>query len=272
MTQSDRVQTFRKLHESGCFVIPNPWDVGSAKVLEQLGFAALATTSAGFAWSLGRPDNGVTLDEKLAHLEALCAAVSIPVSADFERGFAIEPVEVARNVVRAVATGVAGLSIEDSTHEAAHPLFEFDLALERVSAARRAIDDGGTGTVLMARTEGYIVGRPDLKETLRRLVAFAEAGADCVFAPGLRELSDIEALVRAVAPRAVNVGASGNFASVQQLADIGVRRISVGGGLARAAWSGLLDAANEILAHGTFTTIARSVPGGEIDARFRNPG
>jgi methylisocitrate lyase len=267
-TVDPRVQAFRKLHDSGCFVIPNPWDVGSARVLEQLGFQALATTSAGFAWSLGRPDNGVTLEEKLAHLEAVCAAVRIPVSADFERGFAIEPVEVARNVARAVATGVAGLSIEDSTHEAAHPLFEFDLALERVRAARRAIDDCGTGTVLMARTEGFIVGRPDLKETIRRLGAFAEAGADCLFAPGLKDLADIEAVVRAVAPKAVNVGASGNFATVQQLADIGVRRISVGGGLARVAWGGLLDAAREILEHGTFATIARSVPGGEINARF----
>jgi 2-methylisocitrate lyase-like PEP mutase family enzyme len=270
-TVDPRVLTFRKLHESGCFIIPNPWDVGSARLLEQFGFTALATTSAGFAWSLGRPDNGVTIDEMLAHLEAMCAAVRIPVSADFERGFAIEPVEVARNVARAVGTGIAGLSIEDSTHEAAHPLFEFDLALERVRAARRAIDDCGTGTVLMARTEGFIVGRPDLKETIRRLTAFAEAGADCLFAPGLHDLGDIEAVVRAVAPKAVNVGASGNFATVQQLAEIGVRRISVGGGLARAAWDGLLKAATEILEHGTFTTIARSVPGIEINARFEIP-
>ena len=203
------------------------------------------------------------------HLDAVCTAVGIPVSADFERGFAIEPAEVARNVARAIATGVAGLSIEDSTHEADHPLFEFDLALERVRAARKAIDDCRSGTVLTARTEGFVVGLPDLKESIRRLTAFAEAGADCLFAPGLKSLSDVETVVRAVAPKAVNVGASMNFASVQQLADIGVRRISVGGGLARAAWDGLLAAAREILDQGTFSTIARSVPGAEINARFK---
>ena len=263
-----RVQRFRALHESGCFVVPNPYDAGSARALEQLGFQALATTSAGFAWTLGRPDNGITIDEALTHLDAVCAAVRIPVSADFERGFAIEPSEVARNVARAVTTGVAGLSIEDSTHESDHPLFDFDLALERVRAARHAIDECGTGTVLTARTEGFIVGRPDLKETIRRLTAFANAGADCLFAPGLKSLADVDAVVRAVAPKAVNVGASMNFATVQQLADIGVRRISVGGGLARAAWSGVIAAATEILERGTFATIAGSVPGGEINARF----
>jgi methylisocitrate lyase len=267
-----RVQRFRELHESGCFVVPNPYDAGSARALEQLGFQALATTSAGFAWTLARPDNGITIDEALTHLDAVCAAVRIPVSADFERGFAIEPAEVARNVKRAVTTGVAGLSIEDSTHEAAHPLFEFELALDRVRAARAAIDECGTGTVLTARTEGFIVGRPDLTETIRRLTAFAEAGADCLFAPGLKELGDIESVVRAVAPKAVNVGASANFATVQQLADIGVRRISVGGGLARAAWSGLLAAATEILERGSFATIAGSTPGNEINARFQSPG
>jgi 2-methylisocitrate lyase-like PEP mutase family enzyme len=265
-----RVQRFRALHESGCFVVPNPFDAGSARVLEQLGFQALATTSAGFAWTLARPDNGITIDEALTHLDAICASVRIPVSADFERGFATEPTEVARNVSRAITTGVAGLSIEDSTHEAEHPLFEFDLALERVRAARKTIDDCGSGTVLTARTEGFVVGRPDLKETIRRLTAFAEAGADCLFAPGLKSMSDIEAVVRAVAPKSVNVGASMNFASVDQLAQIGVRRISVGGGLARAAWHGVIAAAKEILESGTFATIAGSVAGAEIDARFRN--
>jgi len=264
-----RVQRFRALHESGCFVVPNPYDPGSARALEQLGFPAVATTSAGFAWSLARPDNGITIDDALTHLDAVCAAVRIPVSADFERGFGIEPSEVARNVERAISTGIAGLSIEDSTHETDHPLFEFELALDRVRAARKAIDECGTGTVLTARTEGFVVGRPDLKETIRRLTAFADAGADCLFAPGLKSLSDVEAVVRAVAPRAVNVGASMNFATVQQLADVGVRRISVGGGLARAAWTGMLAAASEILESGTFGTIAGSVSGAEINARFR---
>jgi methylisocitrate lyase len=272
MTAIDpRVREFRMLHESGCFLIPNPYDAGSARVLEQLGFVALATTSAGFAWTLGRPDNGVTIDEALTHLDTVCTAVRIPVNADFERGFAIEPVEVARNVARACTTGIAGLSIEDASHESEEPLFEFELAVERVRAARQAIDEGGTGTVLTARTEGFVVGRPDLRETIRRLTAFAEAGADCLFAPGLRELSDIGAVVRAVAPRAVNVGASTNFATVQQLADLGVRRISVGGGLARAAFSGLLAAAREILDQGTFATIANAVPGAEINAGFTTP-
>jgi 2-methylisocitrate lyase-like PEP mutase family enzyme len=263
-----RVRTFRSLHESGTFVIPNPWDVGSARLLEQLGFPALATTSAGFAWTLGRPDNGVTLDELLDHLTAVCAAVKVPVNADFERGFATEPDEVAANVARATGTGIAGLSIEDSTHDTEHPLFDFELAVERVRAARRAIDESGTGVLLTGRSEGFIVGRPDLAETIRRLTAFAEAGADCLFAPGLRSMADIESVVRAVAPKPVNVIALSEATSVAQLAQLGVRRISVGSGLARVALSGFLETAREIAEHGSFAGLGRSVPFAKMNAMF----
>jgi 2-methylisocitrate lyase-like PEP mutase family enzyme len=263
-----RVTTFRRLHQSGCFVIPNPWDVGSAVVLEQLGFSALATTSAGFAWTLGRPDNFVTIDEALTHYAAIAAAVDVPVNADFERGFATDPEEVAANVARACDTGIAGLSIEDSTHEAESPLFDFDVAVARVQAARRAIDESGTGIVLTGRSEGFIAGRPDLGETIRRLQAYAEAGAECLFAPGVKELSDIEAIVRSVAPKPVNVVASTDFATVSQLADLGARRISVGGALARTAWTAFLGAAREIAEHGTFGALGRTTPGVEINRLF----
>jgi 2-methylisocitrate lyase-like PEP mutase family enzyme len=272
MTQpSDRVDTFRRLHASGCFVIPNPWDVGSALVLVQLGFPALATTSSGFAWSQGRPDNGVSLAATLAHLRAISEAVPVPVNADFEGGFAREPEGVAANVAAAAATGVAGLSIEDSTGDAAAPLHDSTLAVERIRAARRALDESGTGVLLTARSEGFIVGRPDLPETLRRLAAFAEAGADCLYAPGLRRLADIQAAVEAVAPKPVNALVGGDFATVAELAAIGVRRISVGGALARAAWSGFLAAATEIAERGTFTALARAVPFAELDRRFVPP-
>ncbi len=256
----DRIRTFRQLHESGCFVIPNPWDVGSARLLVHLGFKALATTSSGFAWSLGRPDNTLTLEEVLAHLRALSACVTVPVNADFENGFARAPEGVAANVAAACKTGVAGLSIEDSTGDEASPLYEFDLAIDRVRAARQAIDESGTGVLLTARTEGFIVGRPDLPETLRRLNAFAEVGADCLYAPGLKNVADIRAVVEAVAPKPVNVLVGSDFATQAGLSALGVRRISVGGALARAAWTGLLQAAKEIAEHGTFKELGRAVP------------
>jgi 2-methylisocitrate lyase-like PEP mutase family enzyme len=265
---TDRCLTFRRLHESGCFVIPNPWDVGSARVLAQLGFRALATTSAGFAWSLGRPDNHVSLEEALAHLRAVAQSVELPVNADFEGGFAIDPAAVAANVAAATATGIAGLSIEDSTRDASNPLFELTLAIERIRAARRAIDESGTGILLVGRSEGFIVGRPDLAETIRRLTAYAEAGADCLYAPGIRNKADVVAVVRAVAPKPVNVHFGGDFTTVAELADAGVRRISVGGALARAAWTGFLQAATEIAEKGTFVNLARAVPGAEINQRF----
>jgi methylisocitrate lyase len=226
---ADRCRVFRKLHESGCFVIPNPWDAGSARLLEQLGFPALATTSSGFAWSLGKCDNHVMLPEVLAHLRAVAQAVKVPVNADFEGGFAIEPAAVAANVAAATATGIAGLSIEDST--------DFALAVERIRAARRAIDESRTGILLTGRSEGFIAGRPDLAETIRRLTAYAEAGADCLYAPGIRKKEDIAAVVKAVAPKPVNLLVGSDFISVAEAAELGVRRISVGGALARAAWT-----------------------------------
>jgi 2-methylisocitrate lyase-like PEP mutase family enzyme len=261
-------QVFWQLHESGCFVIPNPWDVGSARLLAQLGFKALATTSSGFAWSLGRQDNHVTLDEALAHFRSIAASVAVPVNADFEGGFAVEPDVVRANVLKATGTGVAGISIEDSTGDAASPLFDFALSVERVRAARAAIDQSGTAIVLTGRSEGFIVGRPDLAETIRRLTAYAEAGADCLYAPGIRTRDEIVALVRAVAPKPVNVLAGGPIATVADLTEMGVRRISVGGALARAAWSGFLAAAREIADRGTFTALGRAVPFAEINDMF----
>jgi methylisocitrate lyase len=268
ISTTDRISIFRRLHEAGCFVMPNPWDVGSARLLAQLGFPALATTSAGIAWSSGRSDNGVTLEQSLEKLRAITDAVDLPVNADFEGGFAVEPDGVAANVTRAVETGVAGLSIEDSTGNSADPLFERALAVERIRAARRAIDASGTRIVLTGRSEGFIVGRPDLAETIRRLTAYAEAGADCVYAPGLRSLADIGAVVTAVAPVPVNVLVGDGFTTVHALADLGVRRISVGGALARVALKGFLDAAREIAVSGTFTNLANAVPFAEIDRAF----
>jgi 2-methylisocitrate lyase-like PEP mutase family enzyme len=265
---ADRRDAFRRLHESGCFVIPNPWDLGSARLLAGLGFRALATTSSGFAWSLGRPDNHVTLNEALAHLRAIAGGVELPVNADFEGGFAVEPAQVGANVMLATGTGIAGLSIEDSTGDLARPLFDFGLAVERVRAARAAIDASGTGVLLTGRSEGFIVRRPDLGETIRRLTAYAEAGADCVYAPGLRTRDDIAMVVAALAPVPVNVLVGSDFITVTELADLGVRRISVGGALARAAWGGFLEAAREIAERGTFTRLARGAPFAEIDGAF----
>ncbi|MFL5648205.1 MAG: oxaloacetate decarboxylase [Chloroflexota bacterium] len=265
----DRVAAFRALHESGCFVIPNPWDVGSARYLEMAGFKAVATTSSGFAWSLGKSDTTVTLEEALEHLRVIAGAVSIPVNADFEGGFAVEPEGVASNVARAVTTGIAGISIEDSSGDDAAPLFAFDLSVERIRAARTAIDASGTGILLTGRSEGFIAGRPDLGETVRRLTAYSEAGADCLYAPGLRSMSDISAVVSAVAPKPVNVLVGSDFTTVADLAAAGVRRISVGGALARAAWSGFIAAATEIAERGTFAGLAAAVPFDEIDGRFR---
>ena len=263
-----RVQVFRRLHEAGCFVIPNPWDLGSARLLAGLGFRALATTSSGYAWSLGRPDNGITLEEALAHLRAMVNAVDLPVNADFEGGFAIEPAQVGANVMLAVATGIAGLSIEDSTGDVSRPLVDFQLATERIRAARSAIDASGTGVVLVGRSEGFIVGRPDLGETIRRLTAYAEAGADCLYAPGIRTRDEIAMVVAAVAPKPLNVLVGSDFATVTELADLGVRRISVGGALARAAWGGFLEAAREIAERGTFAALGRGTPFATINGAF----
>ena len=249
----DRIDAFRRLHAAGCFVMPNPWDVGSARALEQMGFKALATTSSGFAWTLGRPDNQVTLDEALEHLRLIAAAVSVPINADFEGGFAVDPDQVNANVKLAAATGIAGLSIEDSTGDEGHPLHDFDLAVERVRAARQAIDESGTGVVLTGRSEGFVVGRPDIDETIRRLRAYAEAGADCLYAPRTDKVEHVVAIVAAVSPKPVNLLINAPFITVEEAAALGVRRISVGGTLARTAWRGFLEAASEIADAGTFT-------------------
>jgi 2-methylisocitrate lyase-like PEP mutase family enzyme len=262
----DRVVTFHRLHASGCFVMPNPWDAGSARTLEGMGFKALATTSAGFAWTLGRADNRVARDEVLEHLRAMAAAVTVPVNADFEGGFAVDPGQVAANVKLAAATGIAGLSIEDSTGDEAHPLHDFDLAVERVRAARGAIDESGAGVVLTGRSEGFVCGRPDLDETVRRLRAYSEAGADCLYAPRIETVDQIAAIVAAVSPKPVNLLINAPFMTVAEAADLGVRRISVGGTLARAAWAGFLQAAGEIADAGTFSRF-QQLP--KVDELFR---
>ncbi|HTE72035.1 MAG TPA: isocitrate lyase/phosphoenolpyruvate mutase family protein [Actinomycetes bacterium] len=263
--QDDRVAAFRRLHTAGCFVMPNPWDAGSAAALERLGFPALATTSAGFAWTTGRADNGVTLDQTLDHLRAVSAAVSVPVNADFEGGFAVEPEPVAEHVRRAAGTGIAGLSIEDSTGDDDSPLHDVRLAVERIRAARQAIDASGTGIVLTARTEGFVVGRPDIDETVRRLRAYADAGADCLYAPRVATVEQVTTVVAAVAPKPVNLLVNAPFVTVAEAAALGVRRISVGGTLARTAWGGFLEAAREIADRGTFSRFA-GLP--DVDALF----
>jgi 2-methylisocitrate lyase-like PEP mutase family enzyme len=264
-SQEERVEAFRRLHEAGCFVMPNPWDVGSAVVLEGMGFDALATTSAGSAWTLGVPDNRLRRDQTLAHLRAVADAVSVPVNADFEGGFADTPEEVAANVKLAAATGIAGLSLEDSTGNPDEPLYPFDVAVERVRAARRAIDESGTGVMLTGRSEGFVVGRPDLEETIRRLQAYADAGADCLYAPRIETTEQISAVVTAVTPKPVNLLANAPFITVAEAASLGVRRISVGGTLARTAWAGFLAAADEIATEGTFTRFT-DLP--NVDALF----
>lgn len=233
--------------------MPNPWDVGSARALAAMGFEALATTSSGFAWTVGRPDNSVGLNETLAHLGLIAAAVDLPVNADFQNGFAAQPEEVAANVGLAVHTGVAGLSIEDFSGDPTAPLFDFGLAVERIRAARAAIDDSGAGVVLTARSEGFVWDRPDIDETIRRLSAYAEAGADCLYAPFITSLDHVSAIVAAVSPKPVNLLIHTPFTTVAEAARLGVRRISVGGALAKTAWRGFLDAAKEIAQQGTFS-------------------
>jgi 2-methylisocitrate lyase-like PEP mutase family enzyme len=269
VTTADKRATFRKLHESGCFIIPNPFDAGTARALQHLGFKAVASTSAGFAWTIGKADNRATIDDVITHLTALCAAVDLPVNADFEGGFAVEPDEVGANVARAVKTGVAGLSIEDSTGDAANPLYEPKLAVERIKAARKAIDADNSGVLLTGRCEAFLWGRQDLNLVIERLKAYADAGADCLYAPGIRTKDEISAVVKAVVPKPVNflTGASGM--SLKEIADLGVRRISVGGSLARNAWAGFMKAAREMAEQGTFTELAHGYPGGDLNKMFR---
>src|SRR5580698_4455448 len=255
----DKRDTFRRLHQDGCFVLPNPWDVGSAKILQHLGFKALASTSAGMAWSMGRADGDVSLDEVLLHLSSLAHATDLPLNADFENAFADAPEDVARNVSLAADAGVAGLSVEDYTGDAGRGLYEFDLAVARVAAARAALDRTQSGVVLTARAEGFFRGAPDLEEIIRRLKAFAAAGADCLYAPGIRDEAQIRAVVEAVAPKPVNLLSMG--ALVVAMAALGVRRISLGGPLAGIAYRAALAAAQEIAEKGTFAAVVQAPPG-----------
>lgn len=266
---TDKRRAFRELHEAGCFVIPNPWDLGSARILQGLGFKALATTSSGFAWSQALPDNGITRDMALAHLAEMVAATDVPINADFENGFAPDPAGVAQSVRLAVETGVAGLSIEDSTGDASRPLFTLDEASERIRAARRAIDQADGDTLLVGRAECFLVGRPDLDETITRLKAYSQAGADCLYAPGLRTREQIAAVVAAVAPKPVNllVGSASEL-TLADIAALGVRRVSVGGALARAAWGGFMRAARMLAEQGRFDGLADAMSGKELDAFF----
>jgi len=271
MSITDKRRTFRALHQSGCFVIPNPWNAGSARYLQGLGFKALATTSSGYAHSIGYSDGDVTRDMVLAHCREIAQVADIPVNADFEGGYADDPAEVASNVRLCVDTGVAGLSIEDFNGNDADPLYDFDLAVKRVRAARDAIDKAGGDVVFTARTEGFIKGRPDLAETVRRLKAFADAGADCLYAPGIRTREQIETVVKAVAPLPVNLlmPAPMGF-TVSDITAMGVRRISVGGTLARVAMHAFIQSARQIAQEGKFDSFGGVVPNAELNKFFHD--
>jgi 2-methylisocitrate lyase-like PEP mutase family enzyme len=263
---SEKRAAFRALHAHGCFMLPNPWDVGSARLLEHLGFAALASSSAGFAWTQGRPDYALGRDDVLQHLRSLCAAVDVPINADFESGFAVEPEGVAANVALAVETGVAGLSIEDRDGTPTG-LHELSFAAERIRAARAAIDHSGADVILVARTEGLLLNPGAVTPAIDKLVAFAAAGADCLYAPGVRDTASIAAMVRAVAPRPLNVLMFSPGPSLAELADLGVRRVSVGGALARVAWASVLHAAR-LLATGSFDGLAQQTPARQLNDIF----
>ncbi|MDE1180574.1 isocitrate lyase/phosphoenolpyruvate mutase family protein [Paraburkholderia sp.] len=269
---AEKRAAFRALHDQGCFVLPNPWDTGSAVYLQSLGFKALATTSSGLAWSLGHADNSVSRDAVLAHLRDIVIATDLPVNADFENGFATDADGVAESVRLAVQTGVAGLSIEDSTGDAAAPQFGIDVAVERIRAARRAIDQYGSDTMLIGRAENFFCGNPDLDDTIARLKAYSDAGADCLYAPGIGTRDEIAAVVAAVASKPVNllVGSASTL-TVDEIAALGVRRISVGGALARAAWGGFMRGA-QALAQGRFDGFADAASGQQLNALFRDSG
>jgi len=269
MSTADKRRAFRALHQSGCFVIPNPWNVGTARYLQGLGFKALATTSSGFAHSQGYADGAQSCDQVLAHFAEIAAATDVPVNADFENGFADDLEGLAENVTHCIATGVAGLSIEDSTGDASRPLYDFNVALARVKAARAAIDRAGGGVMFTARTEGFIRGRPDMDETIRRLKAFADAGADCLYSPGIKTREQIAATVKAVAPKPINFLNSGAFGfTVKDLGEMGVRRISVGGTLARVAMDAFVKAASEIARDGSFDRFAGVITNAELNTFF----
>jgi 2-methylisocitrate lyase-like PEP mutase family enzyme len=268
-TVADKRKAFRQLHETGCFVIPNPWNVGTARYLQGLGFKALATTSAGDAHAKGFPDGGQTRDDVLAHYREMAAATDVPLNADFENAFADDPDGAAENVSRCIATGVAGLSVEDSPNNAQTPLYDFELSVARVKAARAAIDRAGGDVVLTARAENFIRGVPDLDDAIRRLKAYAAAGADCLYAPGIKTREQIEAVVKAVAPKPVNFLNSGAFGfTVDDIAAMGVRRISVGGSLARVAMHAFIRAATEIAKDGKFDGFAGLISNPELNKFF----
>jgi len=266
---ADKRRAFHKLHEAGCFAIPNPWDVGSARYLQGLGFKALATTSSGFAWSHGHCDGGMSRDRVLDHLTQMVEATDLPINADFESGFAPDAAGVAESVKLAVETGVAGLSIEDSTGDVSRPLYEVDAAVDRIRAARKAIDKAGGDALLVGRAECFLVGRPDLEHTIHRLKAYSNAGADCLYAPGIRTPEHIRTIVAGVAPKPVNLlmGWAGDL-TMQEIGALGVRRVSVGGALARSAWGGFMRAAKLIIEQGKFDGFAEAAPGKELDAFF----
>ncbi len=268
-TIADRRKTFRELHQSGCFAIPNPWDIGSARYLQHLGFKAMATTSAGFAFSCGLPDGAIGRDVMLEHIREIVEATDIPVNADYENGYADDPGEVAENVRLCVDTGVAGLSIEDSTGRKERPLYEVDVAVERIRAARKAIED--SGALLVARAECFLVGVTNIDEMIRRLTAYANAGADCLYAPGIRDREHIAAVVAAVAPKPVNLLIGGAVGlTMSDAAALGVRRVSVGGALARAAWGGFMRAAKQLAGEGRFDGFADAAPHAELQEFFRD--
>ena len=264
---TERRADFRRLHESGCFALPNPWDEGSARMLQHLGFKAVASTSSGYAWSTGRPDHGIPRAEMLAHLKSICAAIDLPVNADFESGFAADADGVAQSVALAVETGVAGLSIEDHDRETKGRLYDLPTAVERVRAARAAIDSSGHDVILVARTEGFFTDPGALTATIDKLVAFADAGADCLYAPGVKDKGDIAAIVRAVAPKPVNVLALRPWLTMAELADLGVRRVSIGGALARVAWRAMINAAERMKA-GSFEALDDAITGTEANDIF----
>ena len=269
-TIAEKRADFRALHAAGCFVLPNPWDVGSARYLQGLGFKALATTSSGFAWSRGHADNSLPREAILAHLRVIVQATDRPVNADFESGFGADPAAVGESVGLAVDTGVAGLSVEDSTGDDAAPLMPVEVAVERMRAARRAIDERGGDTLLVGRAENFVAGVPDLDDAIARLQAYAQAGADCLYAPGIQTREQIAAVVAAVAPKPVNVliGANSAF-TLDDLAALGVRRVSVGGALARTAWGGFMHAAQR-LAEGHFDGFEGAASGATLNAFFRS--
>ena len=264
----EKRKEFRQLHEGGCFAIPNPWDIGTAKYLQHLGFKAIATTSAGFAFSRGLPDGSVKRDDMLAHIRDLVEGSDLPVNADFENGYADDPNWCAENARLCAETGVAGLSIEDAADRKESPIYDIDFAVERIASVRKALH--GTGVLLVARAEGFLVGRENIDQIIKRLVAYSEAGADCLYAPGFKERDHIKAMVEAVAPKPVNILIGGDIGlTMKDAASLGVRRVSVGGAFARAAWGGFMRVARELIEHGTFEELRNATPYDNMQQLFR---